>query len=443
VVHVVTAEPVIATDTVHAALNTVEISRWGDGGTDYDLTIDATGLPDGSVAVTAWVVKEATADSGYIKGAVKTGTAAKKDVVAPSTPVLDPDVRTFVSPFTVKLISVDPDKVSIYYTLDGSAPDPDSALYKGPISVSDTTTLKAISFDEAMNDCAAPLSSTFTRLQVEVEEPDPAPTPTPSPSPTPTPSPTPSAAPTPGVTDLSGKIDDNSKFTSDVNFASEDGIGVVVHIGTGVTGQTSSGKPLKQISILKNPSPPNLPENALAALSSSYDIGPNGATFSKPIVITMEFDSAKVPEGSEPYIAWYNTATGKWEKLPTESIDWKNKRIIASVKHFTAFAVFVDKKPAPAATSPAATTQASAAALPSGTTAVPSTTLIPARTTLNGPAAATPPKATVADIDTPEETIAAGGRSPPINVGVILGIFIASASIMAIALLIALRRRIS
>ncbi len=453
IVHVVTAEPVIATDTVHAALNTVEISKWGNGGTDYDLTIDATGLPDGAIAVSAWVVKEGTADSSYVKGVVKNGTTAQKDVVAPSTPVLDPDVRTFVSPFTVKLISINPDKVSIYYTLDGSAPGPDSTLYTGPISISDTSTLKVISCDEAMNVCAMPLSTTFTRLQVDVEEPSPAPTPTPVPSPTPTPTPTPTpistsavtpaSAATPGVTDLTGKIDDNGKFTSDVNFGSEDGVAVVIHIATGVTGRTSAGKPLNRISILENVSPPDLPENALAALSSNYDIGPNGTTFSESIIITMEFDAVKVPEGSEPYIAWFNAATGKWEKIPTISIDRQNKRIISSIKHFTTFAVFVDKKPAPVTTSPVTIPAASTTTPPSGTTTVASTTTVPAKMTLTSSTATTPPKATIADIDSPAPTTTPGEKNAPINLGVIVGIFIASASIMAIALLIALRRRIS
>jgi hypothetical protein len=447
IVHIVTAEPVAATDTVHAALNAVEISTWGNSGTNYDLKIDAAGLPDGDVAVTAWVVYEATADSGSVKGAVKNGTPAKKDTAAPTTPISDPDVRTFVSPFTVKLLATDANKVSIFFTVNGSAPDPDSIPYTGPITVSNTTTLKAIACDEAMNICPVPLSTTFTKLVLAGAEPTPSPTPTPttSPSPTPTPAstptPTPAVSATPGVADLNGKVDAGGKFTTDVNFGSEDGAAVVIHITNGIIGKTSSGQTLTRISILENSSPPDPPAESLAALSASYNIEPSGAIFSESIVITMEFDAAKVPEGSEPYTAWFNTASGKWEKLSTISIDWKNKRIISSVKHFTTFAVFVDKKPAPASmTVPPA---ASTAALPSETPTVPSTTTVPAKTTLTKASTTTPPRATVADIESPSETTPSDEKSVPINWGVIVGLFIASAAVVAIALLIALRRRIS
>jgi hypothetical protein len=60
-----------------------------------------------------------------------------------AAPVITPDGGTFSASQTVQL-STTTASADIYYTLDGSVPTPSSTLYTGPITISATTTLKAI-----------------------------------------------------------------------------------------------------------------------------------------------------------------------------------------------------------------------------------------------------------------------------------------------------------
>jgi len=106
----------------------------------------------------------------------------------------------------------------------------------------------------------------------------------------------------------------------------------------------AQGNPLSSFTAAIEPSPAAPPPDA--AIILAYDLGPDGATFSPPISLTMIYDPAALPEGVAEealVIAYYDTTTGKWVELQCV-VDTANNKITASVAHFTSFAVI---SPAP------------------------------------------------------------------------------------------------
>jgi hypothetical protein len=70
-----------------------------------------------------------------------------------------------------------------------------------------------------------------------------------------------------------------------------------------------------------------------------YDFGPTGTTFSNPVNVSLKYDPATLPAGTDQsklYIAWWDTSTGQWISLPSV-VDLVNHTITASVTHFTLY----------------------------------------------------------------------------------------------------------
>ena len=181
----------------------------------------------------------------------------------------------------------------------------------------------------------------------------------------------------PGTTNLSGDVNSTGTFTSSAS-ASSANDDVTVNIPAGVTGLTASGAPVTQITIIPITTDlPALPSDG-AAVGLYFDIQPSGSTFSSPITITVSYDPSLIPTGSDPYVAWYNPATGQWENLTTVSIDTVNHTITASVDHFSTFAVL-------AALSKTSTTTSTAAGTATNSTkTTATTTTTPTKPTANG-----------------------------------------------------------
>ena len=77
-----------------------------------------------------------------------------------ATPTFNPNGGTFTEVQTVT-ISCETPNVNIYYTTDGSNPDDESTIYTGPITVSESMTLKAKAYDSNDNESAIG-TATFT-----------------------------------------------------------------------------------------------------------------------------------------------------------------------------------------------------------------------------------------------------------------------------------------
>jgi len=138
-------------------------------------------------------------------------------------------------------------------------------------------------------------------------------------------------------------VDAQGVFTRDVTAKSADNK-VNVTIGQGTKGLTKEGKPLSEIRIIEmeeaDVAPP--PEEG-HIIGLTYDIGPDGATFSEPITITFNYNPDELPNGvneEDLVIAIWDEDTGEWVELPSV-VDTVNNTVTATVDHFTAFAIVV------------------------------------------------------------------------------------------------------
>jgi type I pullulanase len=96
-----------------------------------------------------------------------TGTVTISGVLPPSqvrTPMVSPNGGMFTDTQVVTL-SCDTSGAAIYYTLDGSTPSAASKLYSAPITLAQTTTVKAIAVKAGMTSSAV-LSVVFTKEEV-------------------------------------------------------------------------------------------------------------------------------------------------------------------------------------------------------------------------------------------------------------------------------------
>lgn len=155
-------------------------------------------------------------------------------------------------------------------------------------------------------------------------------------------------APPPGTIDLSGFINVYGIFTASVIAESEDGL-CYLTIEVGTKGLTIGKSPLSRITIVEVEEPTTLPEDAYI-IGLAYDLGPDGATFSPAISLTINYDPASLPEGYtelDLYIAYWDGSN--WLALTT-TVDAEANTAYCQVSHFTTFAIIaVPPPPAPAA----------------------------------------------------------------------------------------------
>src|SRR5207249_9770021 len=113
----------------------------------------------GPITVTQTTTVKAIATApGYTASAPASATYTIQGPAA--TPVLSPSGGTFTSSVAVTL-SDSTSGATIYYTTDGSTPTTASTRYTGPITVTQTTTVKAIAAANGMADSDV-ASATYT-----------------------------------------------------------------------------------------------------------------------------------------------------------------------------------------------------------------------------------------------------------------------------------------
>lgn len=180
---------VLTTAGTPAANVTVSIRKTtGDGTTDFTAT-DAHGIFAFVVPGGQDYTITASTESASVQITARTGTSVDSDVSPDvgwywyddtpvscgnvqcgdlklvafppaATPVITPAVRTFSPSVTVRISCATADSV-IHFTLDGSDPTEQSPVYSAPITLSETTTIKAAAFKSGMTPSAI-TSVTFT-----------------------------------------------------------------------------------------------------------------------------------------------------------------------------------------------------------------------------------------------------------------------------------------
>jgi hypothetical protein len=125
--------------------------------TDGTKPTTSSTLYNGPITVaTTQMVKAIAVAPGYGNSTV----ASAAYVIAVPTPIFSPKAGTYTSAQSVAISDSMPG-AAIYYTIDGTSPTPASNLYAGPLTVSSTTTLKAIAVASGHSNSAV-ASGTFT-----------------------------------------------------------------------------------------------------------------------------------------------------------------------------------------------------------------------------------------------------------------------------------------
>ena len=158
----------------------------------------------------------------------------------------------------------------------------------------------------------------------------------------------PPTTPTPvtgvGSISVGSIVDTSGVFEVSANLASSDS-NAVITIDAGTTGLNSDNSPLSTITVTRQATPPAPPAGSYF-LGIGYDFGPNGATFSKPVRITITYNPAELPAGvseTNLVLAYYDTATKQWVTIPGGIVNTADHTITVSVSHFTLFSVMSPK----------------------------------------------------------------------------------------------------
>jgi len=187
-------------------------------------------------------------------------------------------------------------------------------------------------------------------------------------TPTPTPTMTPNATLTAGQADpgTSAKIytNGNGVVTQATRLVSTDGLATLI-LGTGVMAKDAAGKPLTQITLKALPQgslPPVPSGSSLTFAGRAYEIGPEGATFSPPLIVS--FAAPPGQPGNGYTVRSFDLKSGSWQDLPT-TFDAASGTITADAGHLCCIALFTRAQSAaptppvhassPAAPVPAAT----------------------------------------------------------------------------------------
>jgi hypothetical protein len=105
--------------------------------------------------------------------------------------------------------------------------------------------------------------------------------------------------------------------------------------------------PPSSIIVAKMDKPPAPPENK-SVIGATYDLGPSGLKFSKPVALTLTYSLADLPKGAREdklVLATWDATAGKWVEYAT-TIDTVKKTLTIQIDHFSVYGILVPSKPA-------------------------------------------------------------------------------------------------
>lgn len=146
------------------------------------------------------------------------------------------------------------------------------------------------------------------------------------------------APPDPGKT---AKLYTNGEglITQQTLLRSTDGLATVL-VNNGVLAKDREGKPLASISLkaVSQASLPNVPSGSVFSFAGmAYEIQPDGATFSPPVVLSFIIPQARW--GQEYSVKSFDSGSGTWQDL-TATFDANTNTITVQVSHLCIFALF-------------------------------------------------------------------------------------------------------
>jgi hypothetical protein len=149
-----------------------------------------------------------------------------------------------------------------------------------------------------------------------------------------------------GVTPVLDLVTSKGRFIEDVTAKSEDRK-VELYIPKNTIGKNRAGGIISSIRIKEEKDPPDPPEES-NVVGLVYDLGPDGATFDPPIILTFKYSESKIDADiaeENLVVAYWDKDDDEWVELES-TVDPKNNIITAKVSHFTNFTILAHTHPA-------------------------------------------------------------------------------------------------
>ncbi|MFC1990251.1 hypothetical protein ACFLVW_06860 [Chloroflexota bacterium] len=151
------------------------------------------------------------------------------------------------------------------------------------------------------------------------------------------------------ITNLSTVVTASGTFTKNVTVKSATGKAKVV-VTANTTGKTAEEAPPLEMWLIDIGKEPSAPSADTTTIGSQYDAGPHGTTFDRPVIITITYDPADIPERAREEamaIAWWDEDADTWVELAGSTIDTLNHTISVPVTHFSRYTITSPVSPPP------------------------------------------------------------------------------------------------
>ena len=149
----------------------------------------------------------------------------------------------------------------------------------------------------------------------------------------------------PGVTALTPYTNNDGLFSLAAVARSEDGK-ASLSIAKGVLAKAKDGGPLKSVSVLPKTDPPPPPSDS-RLIGLVYEFGPEGASFTPSVYLTLSYDPTSLPAGlgeKNLVLATWDATAGKWVELKT-TVDNMSHTLMVSIGHLSVYGIIAHGRP--------------------------------------------------------------------------------------------------